>query len=443
MWTAILVTLFAAGVIGAGMLQSRQRLKAWQNAVESCGLEILDTTSATSPHLRAWEGQGALEVRIETFGDKGQSTRIVVEAPGPPDFHRVTIRPQSTFELGREIEIGDGYLDLIFFIQGPEQLVFALLDAKTRRLLGDVHVKSRLEISSGEIRAVLANDAKVAEVLPLLLDLSKRLAPPIEVVRRLAENANQDPERGVRLQNLLLLIRELPNHPETAEALGKACSDAAPEIRLRAAREIGAEGRGVLLELAEGLQDDAVSAEAVSDLERELPFERTTAILDRALSGRHLRTARVCMEAIGRSGAASAVGVLAKVLETKYGELAPVAARALGETGSPAAEPPLIQALHRDQEDLQVAAASALGRVGSVAAVLPLKEMAGRFLLGEIRRAARQAIAEIQSRAQGASPGQLSLAGAETGQLSLTEAEAGQLSLAEDPVGQLSLGDDD
>src|SRR6185436_5845866 len=55
----------------------------------------------------------------------------------------------------------------------------------------------------------------------------------------------------------------------------------------------------------------------------------------------------------------------------------------------------------------------------------------------DLHRAARQAIAEIQSRLQGASPGQLSLAGAEGGQLSL--AEGGELSLATDPAGQFSL----
>ena len=87
-----------------------------------------------------------------------------------------------------------------------------------------------------------------------------------------------------------------------------------------------------------------------------------------------------------------------------------------------------------------MAAASALGRVGSSAAVLPLKEAAESFSHDpELRRATRQAIAGIQSRVQGASPGQLSLAGAEAGQLSLAEAEAGQLSLAADPAGQVSL----
>jgi hypothetical protein len=346
------------------------------------------------------------------------------------------------FKLGREIEIGDEYFDAEFFIGGSAQLVFALLDAEMRRLLVDVKARGRLEISSGQVQSILSKDEDIPDVLPLLLDICKRFAPTLEIPSRLAENANQDPEPGVRLQNLLLLIRELPNDPGTPEVLRRACSDPSPAIQLRAAKALGAEARGVLLEIAEGLKDDAVSAEAVSTLDRELPFERATAILDGTLSRRYLQTPRVCLEAIGRSGAGAAVDVLSKVLEKESGELALAAAQGLGATGSPAAEPSLIVALQRDQSDLRLAAANALGRVGSVAAVLPLKEMANRFLLGEVRKAARQAIAEIQSRVQGASPGQLSLAGAEAGQLSLAEAEAGQLSLAEDPTGQLSLGDD-
>ncbi len=89
-----------------------------------------------------------------------------------------------------------------------------------------------------------------------------------------------------------------------------------------------------------------------------------------------------------------------------------------------------------------MAAAKALGRVGSARAVLPLKEVAERSRRDlELRPAARQAIGEIQSRLQGASPGQLSLAGAEAGQLSLAQAEAGRLSFVTDPAGQLSIND--
>jgi HEAT repeat protein len=192
----------------------------------------------------------------------------------------------------------------------------------------------------------------------------------------------------------------------------------------------------ILEALARNLRDDAVSAEAVALLGQGLTFERTRDILERALSGRHPLTARACLEAIGNSADAAAVEVLAKTLEQGGAKLAAVAARALGATASPAAETPLIQALERDPE-VRMAAARALGRVGTVAAVLSLKEEAeGSWL--DFRRAARQAIAEIQERLHGASPGQLSLAGAETGQLSLAQ-EGGELSLAEDPAGRLSL----
>jgi hypothetical protein len=60
---------------------------------------------------------------------------------------------------------------------------------------------------------------------------------------------------------------------------------------------------------------------------------------------------------------------------------------------------------------------------------------------GDMRRAARQAIAEIQARLTGAEPGQLSLAGGEAGALSLAdEAGApGRLSLAEDAEGAVPM----
>jgi hypothetical protein len=387
------------------MQVSRQRLQYWEEAAVSCGLRIVERPRGWQPQVRA--RAGLVSVRIEASGGRGRSPLIVVEAPAPPDFHGVMIRPQTTVEPAREIEIGDRHFDDTFFIRGPARLVLALLDAEARRLLLEAQEKSGVVITAGELRTVLSGDEKLADVLALLLAIRKRFLPPINVLQRLVANAAGDPEPGVRLQNLLLLIRELSWSPETDRALRTACSDPVPGIRLRAARELGAEAHGVLLELAESLEDDAVSAEALSIVARELPFERANAILSLALRRRRLQTASACLESIGRRGAI-AVDMLAKVLERESGELAPAAARALGATASPAAE--------------------------------PLKEAAERSRLDrELHRATRQAIAEIQSRVHGASRGQLSLAGAEAGQLSLAEAEPGQLSLADDPAGQLSL----
>ncbi|MFY9821795.1 MAG: HEAT repeat domain-containing protein [Thermoanaerobaculia bacterium] len=350
-------------------------------------------------------------MRIESARNLEYSIQVAVVVSGLPGFSDVRIRRELRNPLPwvREIEVGDEPFDSTFYIGGPMRLVCALLDAETRRLLVGVNAECRLELVGGELQAE-TSDMQLSHVLPRLVDLGRRFSQSRDVARRLTRNARRDPAAGVRLQNLLLLVRESPGNPSVVKALRRACSDSSPKIRLWAARELGAEGRDALMQLAGSEEDEDCSAQAVSALGLELPFERTNAILVQALRGRHIQTARACLEALGRSGAAAA------------------------------AEPPLIQALQHENAEVQVAAANGLGRLGSATAVLPLKEAAARSPRDqEIGRATRQAIAEIQSRLQGASRGQLSLAEAKVGQLSLAQAEAGQLSLATDPAGQLSL----
>jgi HEAT repeat protein len=398
--------------------------------------------------------------------------RIAIAVPGPPGFSEARIHRQTAkrkpelearggtflgalFELlvlgpglldppqptgAREIEVGDQPFDDAFSVEGPMRLVCMLLDAKTRRLLLALNAGGSVEVVRGELRADVAA-SRISDVLPKLLDLGRRWAQPIDIVQLLAENVLHDPEPAVRLCNLVLLVRECAWGARTVETLRKACSDASPEVRLRAATELGAEGRDVLIELAEGKVDDALSAQAVSNLGSELSFERTETLLTRSLQRGRSKTALACLELLGKCGAA-AVEVLAKAMASEEGELAVAAAQALGMTGSVAAEPALLAALTREVTDLRVPAANALGRVGSAAAILPLKEAAGRSVDPEVRGAIRQAVAEIQYRLPGASPGQLSLAGVEAGQLSLAQAEAGQLSVAQAEAGQLSVADD-
>jgi HEAT repeat protein len=435
MMGATLLLLLLGGGFVAGALGGRRRFKRWQGAVESCGLQILGSSASLSPFLRAQAG--SLKVQIESSRISALPTRIGVRPPGPEGFYRVRIGADTKL---RERPIGDESFDREFFISGPAPLVSALLDEGTRSLFFQIHREGRLKLADGELQADLS-DEKVARVLPLLLELGRRFGRPLDIPQRLADNAGEDSVPGVRLESLRLLIQDFRDEPRTAAALRKACSDPRPEIRLYAAKALGSEGRAVLPELAENPEDDAVSAQAVWLLDRELPLERVNAILKLALRQRRLRTAEACLKTIGRRGAAG-IERLAEALERESGDLALAAARALGQTGSPGAEAPLIRALEREDADLRVAAAEELGRVGSTAAVLPLQELSERFVLGEIRRATRQAIADIQARLQGASPGQLSLAGTEAGQLSLAQ-DGGELSLAPDPAetpaGRLSL----
>jgi HEAT repeat protein len=448
MWEGFLLSLLAGclySLAGIRLQRWHQRgaLNAMREAAVACGLHPEE--SSTPPgffRARLKARAEPLEVKIEqVYQGNGASFGISVAVPGPPGFSGVRIvreteRPRSA----HEIEIGDEPFDSAFYLQGPTRLLHALLDAEVRHLLISVNAESRFEIVGGELRASVVHRYQTAEILRLLLEIGQRFAQPLDALQRLASNATSDPDAGVRLGNLLVLAREEPGNPVAVEALRAACLDPSPEIRLRAAQELGAEGRKVLLELAESEVNDTWSARAVSALGRNLPFDLAATLLNVALRRRRLLTAHACLEALGRSGSAETIHLLAKVLAREEGNLAAAAALALGRTGSPAAESPLIGALQHESTEVLTAAANALGEVGTAAAVLPLKEVTKRSSHHpELLRATRQAIAAIQSRFPGASPGQLSLSGADVGQLSLIPAGAGQLSLASDPAGQLSL----
>ena len=335
-------------------------------------------------------------------------------------------------------------------MHGPEAPLRALLDGETRRMVrrllaGSVDAASaipkggrRIEmaIHGGELQAVLheevlrAANEPLAGALRALLDLAGRLVAPEDIPARLVRNAASDPESGVRLRNLLLLVRAYPKGAATREALRAACRDASEAIRLSAALALGGEGHSVLLEIATSERsDDGRAAQAVRALGKDLPRRRVLETLGRALQRRRLQSAQACIAWLGRFGEGDAVPTLARVLTLEQGELAAAAASALSETRLPEAEAPLVHALASDEASVRLAAAEALGRIGSAVAIAPLREAAERHRQdGALGAAVYWAVAAIQSRLTG-TPGQLSLA----------EGEAGQLALAEDPAGRLSL----
>jgi HEAT repeat protein len=114
-------------------------------------------------------------------------------------------------------------------------------------------------------------------------------------------------------------------------------------------------------------------------------------------------------------------------LSPKGAEIALAAIAALGEISSPAAEAPLVAALTSAVPGVTAAAARSLGQAGTARAVPALRDAEERG--GDIRRAARETVALIQSRLTGATPGQVSLAGGEAGQVSVVETADGRVSL--------------
>ena len=404
----------------------RAQLEVWRLAATRsalAGVELSEGGIFGGAFL--YGSSGDLRVRLEGYrrGKYERGTKIVVtglgHGAGGLSLRREGLGTaiEKRFIGEREIEIGDPSFDDEYYVQGQAPLALAILEPGTRRRLAGL-LRGRVAVEGREpvdVDATLADGVlevcvkesgfsgsgeHIPAILQEALEVARLLVAPEDVAGRIAANVGREPEPGARLRAVLMLAREFRPHPATRATLLAAREDASEEVRLRAAMALGEEGRATLLDLVGRTgTGDACAARAIGALGENLPEGLAQTTLRRALggAGRPL-TAQACLEAQGR-------------------------------LGRPDAEALLLQALRTDDPPVSVAAARALGRVGTVTAVVPLREAAERG--GDLRRAARQAIAEIQARLAGAEPGQLSLAGGEAGALSLADGEPGRLTLAD------------
>ncbi len=424
----IIAGLFVAGIAAAMALaaaaeQRRARFRSWRTAAQRVGLTDLQEEAGGLLRGGWLRGRsGPLDIRLERRQDGGKEryrTLISIgglgHGTGGLSLRREDFAATVRRFLGSEIEIGSPAFDAAHFVQGPAALALALLDAETRRKLADLLAGS---LQGRRVRAALRDGVlevwprergrglpakQLAKLLEGVIDVARRLVAPSDLASCIAQNLREEPEPGVRLQSVIVLARELPQHPATRQVLLAAREDASAEVRLRAAAALGGEGRETLLALlASDETDDACAARAVLALARGgdgLAAEKAEAELRRALARRHEETVLACVEALARRSRAES-------------------------------ERLLLQALRMGKARVGVAAAGVLGRMGTAGAIAPLRKAAAPLWSGEVGQAARQAIAEIQARLTGAAPGQLSLTGSDAGALSLTGHEPGRLSLA-------------
>jgi len=460
--TAIVMALEAH----AQRRRTRYAEAAWR-AGETCGLKRLafQPTDSERPQpivVVVGDKEGLL-VRFDVSGYADVRTRIFIAEHRPGiafELHPsgltvrregrgTALRKRTGF---REVEIGDDGFDEAVFIEGPPTLARAVLDRETRPLVYGALFEGKARRSQGSdwldtaefafeagvLRTTVttsscsALEALLPEVLRGLLDLSRRLMRPDDMAERLARTAHAETLDAARLHDMLTLVREFPEHEAARAALRAGLADRNDEIRLLCAMAVGENGRDVLLALATEPQvGDSCGSRALAAARDHLTLDRLQTILHQALRNRRPLVAGAALEALGRSRAPEIIPVLVHVLREGGGSLPVAAAQALALSGLPGAEAPLLEALARDDRDVCLAAAQALGHVGSTAAIPALTDARARNGEREFDRVIRQAIAEIQSRVPGASPGQLSLADA--------NAQAGQLALADDTTGRLSL----
>lgn len=440
------ILLAVAGALGYALYRVRQAPPRTEGA---------PPRPVTQPVLRI-DGEGGLDMsRVRVFADPVDRDTALVEVSGLPREIAIEREGMGTAmqkRLGtRELETGDVAFDEELFVLGPSVRLRAVLDQETRALMvrvfrgqmrsdvGAASVTRSVELKDGVLRARVVGQTWLTlredvfgDIARALLDVARRLEIPGDIVERLARNARSDAQAAVRLRNLLALAREYPGHEVTRSALMAAGSDQDSFVRLEAALALGDEGRETLLSIVDGTwTDDRVVARAVETLGSHLPLARHRTVLHDALRGGRLPIARASLVALGRAGGPEAIDLLAGVLASRTDELGALAARSLGATRDARAERPLLDALARGGSPaLREEMADALGLVGSVAAVPVLREIDES--VDEERathRAARVAIARIQARLTGASPGQLAIADGGSGQLSLGDDATGRLAL--------------
>jgi hypothetical protein len=422
----------------------RERARWWRQAAELCGLTDVRVRKAVG-WTWAMEGRsGPLHVRVESVMPRRDPLGATIVIDGlPPTFFGPDTDPERTFGAG-DLE-ADGDVDVPPMI-GPPLLLCAVLGPETRRLVrnlfaGRIDVEGQVRTWDGEARlgqgtlrtsfvaGPQSSRFELAEVLGALLDLTRRLLPPGDVERAVAERARTEPQPAARLHHLRTLVAHGTQADVREETLAAALSDPAPELRLEAARESGEAGRPVLQALAvDEDAPDASRSQAVAALGSRLDSDVVRSVLAGALARDRVKTATACIGLLETRGPEQ-VEPIAASLANERRAIAAAAARALAQIGSAQAEPRLIEALARGG-DVSLEAVTALGRVGTVASVLPLRELEqANPRERAFVRACRTAVASIQAR----------LTGAEQGQVGLAEPDDGRLALADDASGRLAL----
>lgn len=342
-----------------------------------------------------------------------------------------------------DLDTGDAAFDKLIGVGGRAMTLRALLSNGARRALIACARRGRLRLQDGSLEQRVVELTWNTDRLKALLDETLAAARVLQEIRdavaAVADNAEQDPDPGVRARCLTTLLSEQPTHPRTVAALEMALSDESEVVRVVAAIALGERGVPVLVEIAtKECGDEGSAARAIATLGRRLPTERVLAILDSSILRGRWTVTLAAIGALARVDDQRALDRLQALLRDANEESAIAAARALGQTQSPALEAPLIEALDSESLAVRQAAIRALAWVGGPVSLARLRALAADKSLGrDLVRVAHETLAAIQARLPHAAAGQVSLADSEIGHVSLVERdEQGRVSLCPDTDGK-------
>ncbi len=374
-----------------------------------------------------------LEFRIASLSG-AKAKRVVIEAA--PFERQGKVLPGHLFLDGTDVRLA---LERTGLESRPDlrdlSAALALLDAAA--LLDLRQTTGKLRIERGAVSFEFESNARRVDALARAMRLAMALARCLavdaaEAPSLLAEAAQRDSRREVRLHCLEALVRRHREVPATLQTLRGALGHPDAETRLAAARAIGAEGTPVLRALAAGPGiDPEVRVSAIEFLATERADEEVSRIVAEILRGELPGAAwQRLVETVARRRIQAAAPALVEALASGSDEKVRAAAGALGLLRDASAVPQLLRLLRGSSDEVRLASLTALRRTADVSAVAPLLRFADAPTTPRrLATAAREAVAAIQSRIEGAEAGQLSVAHAPDPAGALSEIVEGSLSL--------------
>lgn len=335
-----------------------------------------------------------------------------------PPWFRLEPMARMVSDDDERLTTHDRFFDELFTVSGPPIETAALLNGRARTLLSSLLGTS---VINGVIRwrTTASYGRALEQNVQRVLELGKALSwVSDEMLKRLGENVVQDPNPFVRLYNLEVLVRHHRDAPETEEALGRALEDAVSRNAYFAARTLGGElGREYMKRFVLIGERDTDRIAAYEELLEHEGWETVLPLLESGALGTSRAVARRAMAWLEERGTDDdLLHVLGRA--TPKTPHADVVVQTVANKLGAAIEPHLLELLANpvfaDAGPAHLAAVRALENFGSPIALATLREVAvastGSAL--PVRKAARRAIAAIETR-KSAQSGTLALVGAE------------------------------
>lgn len=287
---------------------------------------------------------------------------------------------------------GDPLFDRAIAIEGEDRWLTARMGAEARAMLLEAAPSAGLIAFDGVVHVgvgLWTSAATMEAALMAGVRLTRLLSEDIDVPEETARNARSDPSPVIRRRCLLRLIRD--NAPDSRDVAASLLEDPAPEVRVTAAKHVGARAVDALWELArEGAVPAGIRAEALAAYVQHETFEEARQGLSSLLSSPQPDPVQAAV------------------------------ADGIRQIGDQRFEPHLLAILSSGGPAGRVMAARALGEVGTLAAVETLAALANRRGEEDALRSAARAAATAIQRAGGGEGGRLSVVQVEgAGELSV------------------------